>query len=209
MSLPISSTHEPQPTWDVARLFPAEGAWSVADYLELTDSTNHLVEFTDGRVEVLEMPTASHQRILIYLFDALRQFVKERQLGEVLFAALRLRVGETKFREPDILFARRENRRFMEDRYWLGADLVMEIVSPGLTSRERDFVTKREDYAAAGIPEYWIVDAQEARITVLTLEGGAYATLGEFTLGQQAASRLLDGFAVDVTAVFDAAEPPA
>lgn len=206
MSAPLTPTSGPQPTWDVALLFPAEGAWSVADYLELTDATNNLVEFTDGRVEVLEMPTTAHQRILQFLFAALRAFVEERKLGEALFAALRLQLSETKFREPDIVFARTENRQYVQDRYWVGADLVMEIVSAGAKSRQRDLVAKRADYAAAGIPEYWIVDPLEKRITVLALDGAAYATHGEFEPGEQATSRLLEGFAVAVDAVFLAAE---
>lgn len=206
MSTPLTFTSDPQPTWDVARLFPNVGAWTVDEYLDLTDSTNQLVEFTDGCVEFLEMPTTRHQLVLIFLFDALRKFVSDRNLGIVLIAALRLQVGKARFREPDILFASKKNQHFVQDRYWLGADLVLEIVSEGSGSRERDLVLKRADYAAAGIAEYWIVDPRERRITVLALEGGSYVTHGEFTPSQQAASRLLEDFTVDVTAVFQAAE---
>jgi Uma2 family endonuclease len=55
-----------------------------------------------------------------------------------------------------------------------------------------------------GIPEYWIVDPQTERITVLTLKGKRYRVLGEFAPGQKATSALLDGFRVDVSAVFEA-----
>ena len=48
-----------------------------------------------------------------------------------------------------------------QDRYWLGADLVVEVVSPDRP--ERDLVDKRIDYAVrqAGIPEYWVVDPRD------------------------------------------------
>ena len=52
----------------------------------------------------------------------------------------------------------------------------------------------------------WIVDPIESCITVLSLEGAAYALVGKFGLGEQAASKLLDGFTVDVAATFKAAE---
>ena len=46
-----------KPAWAVALLFPDQGEWSEDDYLWLTDHTRCLVEFTDGHVEVLPMPT--------------------------------------------------------------------------------------------------------------------------------------------------------
>ena len=57
------------PTWEVAYLFPNQGAWSVADYLAL--DTNHLVELSEGRLEVLAMPTEQHQLIVAFLYNAL------------------------------------------------------------------------------------------------------------------------------------------
>jgi len=87
--------------------------------------------------------------------------------------------------------------------FWRGADLVMEIVSP--TDRQRDLVTKRREYALAGIPEYWIVDGEQQSIIVLTLAGESYQVHGTFGPGQQAGSVLLPGFVVDVAEVFAAA----
>src|ERR1700730_17212480 len=56
-----------EPTWDIARLFPAQGYWSESEYLAL--DTNHLIELTDGALDFLPMPTLFHQRIVAYLFD--------------------------------------------------------------------------------------------------------------------------------------------
>ena len=69
---------------------------------------------------------------------------------------------------------------------------------------DRDVVEKRSDYAEARIPEYWIADPRDETITVLVLDGDAYVEHGVHALGDAAASRLLDGFVADVTAVFDA-----
>jgi hypothetical protein len=55
-----------EPAWEIATLFPAQGAWSEADYFLLP--TNHLVEFSHGRVEVLPMPTQSRQLIVLFLY---------------------------------------------------------------------------------------------------------------------------------------------
>ena len=56
------------------------------------------------------------------------------------------------------------------EEYWDQPDLVIEVVSAGPESEKRDYEMKRRDYAGAGIDEYWIVDPQKRRITVLTLE---------------------------------------
>ena len=84
-----------------------------------------------------------------------------------------------------------------------GADLVMEVVSAGDEARRRDLTQKREEYAQAGIPEYWIVDPELGQITVLTLEDQIYVVHGEFKRGDRATSKLLPGFAVDVTSALE------
>ena len=127
---------------------PRQGNWSDEEYLWLTDRTRRLVEFTDGYVEELPMPTSRHQAILAFLY---RRFYAhlEPAGGVVMFSALRLRVREGKFREPDLLVLRDGSDPRFQDRFWLGADLVAEIVSPD--GPERDLVDKRADYAEAGI----------------------------------------------------------
>src|SRR2546423_14435448 len=89
-------TKSAEPAWDIARLFPNQGVWDEGDYLAL--ATNHLVEFSDGFIEVLPMPTSSHQFIVQYLSNLLLAFISRRNLGSVLFAPLRVRLRKGKFR---------------------------------------------------------------------------------------------------------------
>jgi Uma2 family endonuclease len=56
-----------------------------------------------------------------------------------------------------------------QNAFWLGADLVVEIVSPD--DVERDIVIKRADYAEAGIPEYWIVNPLDGLRGIHTTPG--------------------------------------
>lgn len=172
-------------------------------YLRLTNHTSRLIEYTDGVLEPLPLPTRSHQLILAYLYE---QFVAAvRPIGGlVLFAALRLQIRPGKFREPDLLLLRDERDPRNQEAYWLGADLVVEIVSPD--NPERDLITKRADYAEARIPEYWIVDPQTTTITVLALHGTAYTEHGTFGRDVHATSVLLPGFGVAVADVFAAVQ---
>ncbi len=134
---------------------PRQGCWTDDEYLWLTDRTRRLIEFTDGRLEELPMSTSTHQAILSFLNDLFKACVAPLG-GVVLFSALRLRIREGKFREPDLLLLRDRGDDRYQDRFWLGADLVLEVVSPD--HPERDLVEKRDDYAEAQIGEYWIVD---------------------------------------------------
>lgn len=182
-------------------LLPLQGLWTEEQYLRLTDQTNRFIEFTEGAVEVLPMPTRKHQAISRFLFLAFLAYVQQLG-GTVFYAPLRVRVAPGRFREPDLVLLLDVNDPRNQNAFWLGADLVVEIVSPD--NVERDTVIKRADYAAAGIPEYWIVHPAEETITVLKLDRGTYNAHGVFPRGEIATSALLTGFTVSVDAVCDA-----
>ena len=190
-----------EPTLAVTEFFPYQGEWTEAEYLAL--STNRLIELSEGRLELLPMPSERHQRIVRFLFLMFYAFASERGLGEVFFAPLKIKLWEGKFREPDILFMSNENAEKRGDQFWRGADLVVEVISPDDPSR--DAVMKREEYAKAGIPEYWLVDPRDASVTVYVLPGGAdaYEVHGRFTNEERATSRDLNGFGVTVAEVFE------
>lgn len=190
-----------EPTWEIARLFPYQGEWTEEEYLAL--DTNHLIEFDYGYLKVLPMPDIGHQRIVAFLYRLLWNYVSAHDLGEVLFAPMPVQLGVKKYREPDILFFS-TTRRQTSGPFVAPPDLVMEVVGPD--DPDRDYVRKRAEYAQAGIPEYWIVDPLQQRITVLSLADKEYTVFGEFTPGEQAASRLLEGFTVDVAEVFAATQ---
>jgi Uma2 family endonuclease len=146
-----------------------------------------------------------HQRIVKVLLYLLNDFVTTHKLGEVLFAPLPVWLWAGQIREPDLIYF--ASGRIKDDEEPpRGADLAMEVVSEGAKERERDLETKRLEYAKAGIPEYWIIDRQERRIIVLTLEGAEYRVHGEFSPGARATSVLLPGFSVAVSEVLAAAE---
>lgn len=178
-----------------------QGSWTEEEYLSLTDHTTRLVEFTDGFLELLPLPTDYHQailKLLVYAFDA---FLKPLG-GTVRFAPLRLRIVKGKFREPDLLLLTAAGDQRRQNRFWTGADLVVEVVSPD--KPERDLVSKRQDYAAAGVAEYWIVNPSNETILVLVLNKKRYRQLGSFARGSVAQSSLLKGFHLSVDQVFDA-----
>ena len=194
------ATEQEQVNSVVLSLLPKQGMWNDERYLWLTDYTNQLIELVDGNLEVLPMPTDKHQAILQYLFLQFFAFISKHG-GLVRFAPLRVFIREGNFREPDLLLLLDDRDPRRQNRFWLGADLVLEVVSPD--KPERDLVTKRNEYALAQISEYWIVNPQTETITVLHLDADHYTEVGTFARDSQAHSPLLHGFQVDVNAVFD------
>ena len=193
-----------EPTWELASLFPKQGNWKERDYLELDRRDKRLYELVNGNLEILAMPSLSHQQIVFFLAKQLDAFVQKRKIGKVLIAPCPVRVEADHYREPDVFYIR--SGRPIRDGQPEGADLVMEVVSPGERERKRDLETKPVVYAEAGVPEYWIIDPQEKRITILALDGKAYRTDGVYSAGESARSVLLDGFVLDVADTLAAGE---
>jgi Uma2 family endonuclease len=101
---------------------------------------------------------------------------------------------------------RRQHAHRRRARFWEGTDLAIEVVSS--EGRKRDLEIKRDEYAHAGIPEYWIVDPELQEIQVLVLENSEYRVHGAFGMGADASSIELPGFSVSVEAVFRSVEEP-
>jgi Uma2 family endonuclease len=196
----LNNLRRGEPTWSIAELFPEQGGWDEDEYLWF--SGNRQIEFDNGFIEVLPMPTALHQTIVFFLMRTLYDFAEQHGLGKVLGAPFRVRLWKEKFREPDAMFMLARHKDRMLEKYWRGADLVMEVVSDSVEDRRRDLVTKRREYARAHIPEYWIVDPEKREIVVLRLVGKKYVVHGQFGKGEIASSVLLKGFEVAVDTVF-------
>ncbi|MCC6572899.1 MAG: Uma2 family endonuclease [Planctomycetes bacterium] len=191
-----------EPVWELALLeFPLQGQWTEEEFLQ-KDLPN--VEFVDGCLEFLPVPTEKHQMMLEFFFLALNAFVTPKKLGKVHVAGLRVRTVPRQIRLPDVAFVRAENFNKRDNIAWRGADLVFEVVSPGGEGRERDTVVKREEYARAGIAEYWIADYEKGVLLVLALQGDKYVEHSVAKRGEIARSKLLPGFEVKAAELLDA-----
>ena len=185
------------PSTTILELFPHQGEWRAGDYFALPG--NRMVELVRGHVEVLPMPSLLHQFLARLLFLQMHEFVDARNLGIVMTAPTRVRIDALHFREPDVLFVAKQNQARRHEQYWEVIDIAIEIVSPD--DLDRDLIDKRDDYACAGIPEYWIVDPRDDSIQVLQLADGSYRET-DSECHSTATSIVLDGFSVDVAELF-------
>ena len=180
---------------DVSRLVPDSDGYSVEDYFALDGA--YLVEFVDGRLQVLPMPDALHQAIIRVLCDLFERWLERDPGGRLVMAPFKVYLNDRLYREPDVavMLGKHADRRTNE--FWRGADLVVEVISE--SNRRHDVVTKMTDYARASIPEYWIVDPAARSLSVFVLIDGTYQQTGSPAVAE---SRVLPGFTINVVDLF-------
>jgi len=124
-------------------------------------------EWVDGEVIRFMAPKTVHQEISGFLSTLIRYFVDVRGLGRLLAQPeMRLRDGGS-CREPDLVFVAVENAARITTNGIDGpGDLVIEIISEDSVRRDRK--QKFEEYADAGVREYWVIDPRPLRQSVLT-----------------------------------------
>ncbi len=88
-------------------------------------------------------------------------------------------------RFPDLVVLRQEHLQLTQKRLTITLEmpsprLIVEVVSPGKPNQDRDYIYKRAQYAAIGVPEYWLLDPVAQTVLVLTLEGQDYREVGLF-----------------------------
>ncbi len=133
-------------------------------------------EWVDGQVIMMSPANTAHVRLTTFLLRVLSTFVEEHDLGEIFGTELAARITPRSRRVPDVLFVAKERLKNVLPAHVEGPpDLIVEVVSPD--SVERDWRDKYDDYQAAGVREYWVVDPGHQRVEAYQLVEGAYQHL--------------------------------
>ncbi|GAA4394441.1 hypothetical protein GCM10023187_00240 [Nibrella viscosa] len=136
------------------------------------------------------------------LYDQVKAFVKQAQLGRVLFAPVAVFLDEYTAPQPDLVFVPLANASIITQDGVMGVPaLVMEVISPSSVYRDR--VTKKELYARFGVQEYWLVDPADSFIEIFTLQEGQYQLLSAASTEEgRLTSGVLPGLTLDLKALF-------
>ena len=175
--------------------------WTYDELLVALPETNVQIELWDGEFIMSPSPSFFHQELIDRFHDALKSWVRPRGLGKTCVAPLDMILTQTNVAQPDVLFVAKDRLSIIQDRVRGPADLVVEVISPG--SRQRDRIEKRDLYEQHGIKEYWMIDPDAQTVEVLWLDGGEYRLAGRWRSGETAQSRLLEGFTVPVSSLFE------
>lgn len=162
-------------------------------------------EIIGGQLIVSPSPNSRHQRVSFELSGALYVFLKQTGLGQGFSAPADVHISSTDVVQPDVFVVLRERDDIIQVRGIFGApDLVVEILSP--SSMETDFLRKSRLYEQYGVREYWIVDPEREIVSVQTLDGDRFVITGEYGRNDHMQSTVLDGFELELSAIFPVIE---
>lgn len=174
---------------------PERARLSVANFLLLADSGAFAAytksELIDGDIYVMNAQYSHHARTKSRLLVALAIRLKEigsdlEALGEVS-----IRLNDDSMPEPDIVLTR-----------WAGhgpvpVETVSLIVEVADTTLDIDLGRKAELYAAAGVPEYWVVDLNYDRVLMHARpEGDTYRGQRDVPFGGPLTAATIEGLEV-------------
>ena len=177
---------------------------SVAEFMDWPEPDDkRKMELCDGELYLMPRPRPEHQRALAELcwhFVGYCRGFAEPPAEFYPDVIVDLFADGTQLLSPDLTVVRRGGTAIVTESTVVGPpDIVAEILS---SDRNRDLTLKRQLYAAAGIPEYWIFDHRNTVALQLELRDGQYierALLGpEGTL----TTALLPGLAIPLARIF-------
>ncbi|MDX2134445.1 MAG: Uma2 family endonuclease [Saprospiraceae bacterium] len=165
-------------------------------------------EFINGEVVVHSPAKKKHLTVTKLLSRLISLYSDVKQLGETFHEKAMIALTRNDY-EPDVVFFSAEKAAAFEPDQVLfpAPDFVVEVLSA--KTEKTDRTIKKDDYAAHGIREYWIVDPNRQTIKQYLLLQPTDKTYFEpylYRRVEEITSRVIPGFSIPVAAVFDEAE---
>jgi len=182
----------------------ATKTYTFEEYLNYNDGTDNKYELVNGKLKLMPIPSGFHALILVFIFNILEAEIERmKQQWKVMPGNVGVRTAKNKSRIPDLIIlseSQCQEIREMKTAVLESPPLLsLEIVSPG--NANDDYRYKRSEYAVREIPEYWIIDPETKKVSVLLLVSGFY-DITEFIEEQEIKSLLFPEFKLTVKQVF-------
>ena len=147
-------------------------------FLELgEDPAGVRLELVNGEIAVSPSPIPDHSYVEKMLTIILGNHILAHDLGR-LYGDVDTLFGPHDVRRPDIIFFSKSRLHLVGPKAMEGApDLCVEILSPSSVTIDR--VDKFEQYQAAGVAHYWIIDPNLRTADAFQLTAGQYTPAGQ------------------------------
>ena len=177
---------------------------SVEEFMGLPETDDRRkMELDEGVLYIMPRPRRVHGFLQFRLgryFDDYIEGFDEPPAELMLDFTVALSLERRTLLAPDLCIVLRDNPVVVNDRMVEGApDIVVEVLS---SDRNRDLVRKRQLYAEAGVPEYWIFDPPNDTATLLELRDGEYVERAVLTADDTLTTPLLPGLTIPLADIF-------
>jgi Uma2 family endonuclease len=144
------------------------GVFTYDDFCALVHD-DQKADLIDGVIYMASPENREANDLFVWLLTVMQLYARRKKLGKIHGSRFACRLDDVNSPEPDILFVAAANvKRIKYGGVEGPPDLAVEIVSP--ESVERDYDKKRRQYQRFKIPEYWIIDERERKVTLLRLD---------------------------------------
>jgi Uma2 family endonuclease len=149
--------------------------YSFEEYCQYDDGTDTRYELDNGKLIAMTPPKGLHFLIAQRLETYLTAEIQRQQKEWICLRDAGLKTSFEKSRLPDVMVVEKAKFMALLDKSLIFDDpplFVVEIVSP--ESIARDYRYKRSEYAAIAVPEYWVIDPSEGKVTTFIFNEGLY-----------------------------------
>ena len=174
----------------------------LAEYRTLDDTADGVWELVDGVLEQMPPPTFDHQNLIDFLVSMINMFQMglPAPIGWAV-SGIGVALAERRAPTPNLVYLRAERAHLIRGSFVEGIpDIIMEALSG---DRARDLVMKRQWYAEAGIPEYWMLDPTNDVLTILDLSDGDYGARAVLRSGDTLSTPAIPGFYLPLELLFN------
>jgi Uma2 family endonuclease len=162
-------------------------------------------EFINGKISIHSPVNHKHLKVSKLLSRIISVYCDVKKIGETFYEKAMIALTRNDY-EPDIVFFKKEKAATFtaEQVLFPAPDFVVEILSKKTAKTDRGI--KKEDYAAHGIQEYWIIDPAKQIIEqylLLKPDDKVYFEPYKYHVGETINSKAIEGFSIPVAAIFD------
>ncbi len=164
-------------------------------------------EFINGKIIMHSPAKDKHTDARENLAGILRIYADMHESGTIYSETALVTLTRNDYL-PDIVFFSKEKAVHFTPNTWKypAADFAVEVLSDSTESKDRG--TKKEDYAAHGTQEYWLVDtdAQTVEQFLLDKELREFKLFAKKTIDDHITCHLISGLSFPVLAIFNKKE---
>src|SRR5579872_6508950 len=152
------------------------------EWLTMPEVSDAIEEVVNGEIVTMPPPKARHSDVVDALAAILnRQLDPARIRVRVSTFGLVIRESPLVMRIPDLAVFRKDNMVERDGYFRSAPELIVEVLSPANTRRERE--QKLRDYETLAAPEVWVLSPEARTIEVLLLDAGRLKTVSTLREG--------------------------